>query len=132
MSSFYSPDPDKFGHPGAYALFTAFASRLEEAGLASRFPTDTALRQIAVERLAEQTTIEEIESDTRFVAAPHPVEPSLWVVGGGSGHGFKQGPAMAERIATAIASGTTLPAEFSLGERPGSQSLRTASSSRSH
>ena len=32
---------------------------------------------------------------------------------------------MAERIATAIASGTTLPAGFSLGDRAGSESLRT-------
>jgi glycine/D-amino acid oxidase-like deaminating enzyme len=72
----------------------------------------------------------EITADTHFVAAPHPVQPGVWVVGGGSGHGFKHGPAMAERIATAIASGTTLGAEFSLGERSGSQSLRTASSGR--
>jgi glycine/D-amino acid oxidase-like deaminating enzyme len=72
----------------------------------------------------------EITADTHFAAAPHPAQRSVWVVRGGSGHGFKHDPAMAERIATAIASGTTLPAEFSLGERSGSQSLRTASSSR--
>jgi glycine/D-amino acid oxidase-like deaminating enzyme len=72
----------------------------------------------------------EITADTHFVAAPHPNDPNVWIVGGGSGHGFKHGPAMAERIAAAITSGTTLPAGFSLGERAGSKSLRTASSSR--
>jgi hypothetical protein len=49
--------------------------------------------------------------------------------GGESGHGLKHGPPMAERLAAAFASGTTLPADFALGERSGSQSLRTASSS---
>ena len=72
----------------------------------------------------------EITEDTRFIAASHPAHPSVWIVGGGSGHGFKHGPAMAERIATAIGSSTTLPSAFALGERAGSESLRTASSSR--
>jgi glycine/D-amino acid oxidase-like deaminating enzyme len=72
----------------------------------------------------------EITADTRLIGAPHPDHPSMWIVGGGSGHGLKHGPPMAERIATAIGSGTTLPPGFSLGERAGSESLRTASSSR--
>ena len=71
----------------------------------------------------------EITADTRLVGAPHPDHPSVWIVGGGSGHGLKHGPPMAERLATAFATGTTLPPDFSLGERLGSQSLRTASSS---
>jgi glycine/D-amino acid oxidase-like deaminating enzyme len=71
----------------------------------------------------------EITADTRLIGAPHPEHASVWIVGGGSGHGLKHGPPMAERLATAFASGTTLPADFSLGERSGSQSLRTASSS---
>jgi glycine/D-amino acid oxidase-like deaminating enzyme len=72
----------------------------------------------------------EITADTRFIAAPHPELANVWIVGGGSGHGLKHGPPMAERLASAFASGETLPADFSLGERSGSQSLRTASSSR--
>ena len=71
----------------------------------------------------------EITTDTHFIAAPHPDHPSVWLVGGGSGHGFKHGPPMAERLASAFATGTRPPADFSLGERSGSsQSLRTASS----
>jgi glycine/D-amino acid oxidase-like deaminating enzyme len=71
----------------------------------------------------------EITADTRLIAAPHPEHPSVWIVGGGSGHGLKQGPPMAERLSAAFASGTTLPADFSLGKRSGAESLRTASSS---
>jgi sarcosine oxidase len=71
----------------------------------------------------------EITADTRLIGAQHPEHPSVWIVGGGSGHGLKHGPPMAERLASAFASGTTLPADFSLGNRSGSQSLRTASSS---
>jgi hypothetical protein len=66
---FYFPDPDQFGHPDAYALFTAFASRLEEIGLGPRFPADDELRHITIELLAEQTTVEEIELDPTLVDA---------------------------------------------------------------
>ena len=52
----------------------------------------------------------------------------MWIVGGGSGHGFKHGPAMAERIATAWDGGAPLPPHFALGERAPGVSLRTAGS----
>ena len=45
----------------------------------------------------------ELSPDSHFIAAPHPEHPAVWLVGGGSGHGFKHGPAMAERIAAALA-----------------------------
>ena len=32
----------------------------------------------------------------------HPAEPGVWIVGGGSGHGFKHGPALAERVVAAL------------------------------
>ena len=52
-----------------------------------------------------------------FIVAPHPEHPSDWIVGGGSGHGFKHGPAMAERIAAAWDGDEPLPPHFALGER---------------
>jgi sarcosine oxidase len=70
----------------------------------------------------------ELTADTHFIAAPSPERPSVWLVGGGSGHGFKHGPAMAERIAGALRDGASLPARFALGERKRSASMRTASS----
>ena len=70
----------------------------------------------------------EITPDTHFIAAPHPEHPTVWLVGGGSGHGFKHGPAMAERLAQTFHSGAPLPARFGLGERQPGRSLRTAGS----
>ncbi|MDX6516403.1 MAG: hypothetical protein QOH73_2069 [Gaiellaceae bacterium] len=72
----------------------------------------------------------ELTPDTNFIAAPHPAHPGVWLVGGGSGHGFKHGPALAEQLVAAFASGDPLPPRFALGERTPSRSLRTAGSGR--
>ena len=68
----------------------------------------------------------ELTPDSHFIAAPHPEQPRVWLLGGGSGHGFKHGPAMAERMAAAIAGGAALPPRFGLGERAPARSMRTA------
>ncbi len=70
----------------------------------------------------------EITPDTHFIAALHPEHPSVWLVGGGSGHGFKHGPPIAERLAAALRDGMPLPDRFALGGRKPSASMRTASS----
>jgi glycine/D-amino acid oxidase-like deaminating enzyme len=70
----------------------------------------------------------ELTPDSHFVAAQHPEHESVWLVGGGSGHGFKHGPALAERLAAAIAAGVPLPARFGLGHRAPARSFRTAGS----
>jgi sarcosine oxidase len=70
----------------------------------------------------------ELSPDSRFIAAPHPAQPRVWLVGGGSGHGFKHGPAMAEHLAAAIRGRAPLPGHFGLGERRPARSLRTAGS----
>lgn len=70
----------------------------------------------------------ELTRDTHFVAEVHPEHPDVWLVGGGSGQGFKHGPAMAERVAAAITAGAALPDRFALGRRAVSRSLRTAGS----
>jgi glycine/D-amino acid oxidase-like deaminating enzyme len=70
----------------------------------------------------------EITLDTHFIAAAHPEHANVWIVGGGSGHGFKHGPPMAERLARAFRGGTSLPDRFGLGERQAGSSMRTAGS----
>jgi sarcosine oxidase len=70
----------------------------------------------------------ELTPDSHFIAAPHPEHDGVWLVGGGSGHGFKHGPAMAERLATAWDGGTPLPERFALGERVAGTSFRSAGS----
>ena len=70
----------------------------------------------------------EISPDSHFIAAPHPEHERVWLVGGGSGHGFKHGPAMAERITAAWRGDAPLPARFALGARQYAASLRSAGS----
>jgi sarcosine oxidase len=70
----------------------------------------------------------ELSPDSHFIAGPHPDHAGVWLVRGGSGHGFKHGPAMAERLAAALAAGAPLPSRFALGPRPPARSMRTAGS----
>jgi sarcosine oxidase len=72
----------------------------------------------------------ELSPDSHFIAAPHPEHPSVWLLGGGSGHGFKHGPAMAERMAAALSGNAPMPQRFRLGERAVGQSMRTSGSGR--
>ncbi|MDF2753673.1 MAG: FAD-dependent oxidoreductase, partial [Gaiellaceae bacterium] len=64
--------------------------------------------------------------DTHFLLAPHPELDGNWIFGGGSGHGFKHGPALAEYAARVIAGGETPDERFGLGPRETGPSLRTA------
>jgi hypothetical protein len=64
---FYFPSPDLFGHPAAYPLYTGYAAKLEEAGLAERFPPQAALRHIAIELLAEREAVENLLEDTSLI-----------------------------------------------------------------
>jgi sarcosine oxidase len=40
--------------------------------------------------------------DGNFIIDRHPVAANVWIVGGGSGHGFKHGPAVGEMVAELI------------------------------
>ena len=109
--------------PDADLPDTADTEPVVRAYLGRRFPA------LADARLVESRTCRyEITVDTHFLAAPHPDEPGVWLVGGGSGHGFKHGPAMAERLAAAFGGHDYLPAHFGLHERHPSRSMRTAGS----
>ena len=70
----------------------------------------------------------ELTADSHFIAGRHPGHERVWLVGGGSGHGFKHGPAMAERVIDAIGGGEPLPGHFAPGPRSAAQSFRTAGS----
>jgi glycine/D-amino acid oxidase-like deaminating enzyme len=65
--------------------------------------------------------------DTHFIAAPHPEHGGrVWLYGGGSGHGFKHGPALAERMAAWLTEDEGPEPRFGLGPRNPDRSLRTA------
>lgn len=64
--------------------------------------------------------------DTHFIVAPDPAHDSWWLVGGGSGHGFKHGPALGEYIADCV-EGSRAPEPFhALGPRSAGAGLRSA------
>ena len=96
--------------------------RLARAYLAHRFPALAGAPLVGA-RVCQY----ELTPDTRFIVAPHPAHGGrVWVVGGGSGHAFKHGPALAERIVTAWAGERALPAEWALAARVAGRALRTA------
>ena len=44
----------------------------------------------------------ENSADENFIIDRHPDADNVWLVGGGSGHGFKHGPALGEHVAAAV------------------------------
>ena len=53
--------------------------------------------------------------DGNFIIDHHPVAENVWIVGGGSGHGFKHGPALGEMVADLILEGKEADPLFRLG-----------------
>ncbi len=52
-----------------------------------------------------------------FLIDRHPDFSNLWLVGGGSGHGFKHGPALGEYLAARIVEGGAVEPRFSLATK---------------
>src|SRR5204863_367434 len=86
-----------------------------------RFP---ALADAPLQRIA--TCQYSLTPDTHFITAPHPEHDNVWLLGGGSGHGFKHGPALAEQMAGWVTNDEGPEPRFGLGPRDPDRSLRTA------
>jgi glycine/D-amino acid oxidase-like deaminating enzyme len=56
-------------------------------------------------------------SNGDFLIDRHPDRENVWLVGGGSGHGFKHGPAVGEYVAARIADGRPVDPRFSLATK---------------
>ncbi len=56
-------------------------------------------------------------SNGDFLIDRHPEHENVWLVGGGSGHGFKHGPAIGEYVAERIAKGDDVDPRFSLATK---------------
>ena len=56
-------------------------------------------------------------SNGDFLIDRHPERDNVWLVGGGSGHGFKHGPAVGEYVASRILEGGSVEARFSLSTK---------------
>ena len=97
--------------------------RVSEAGLeeayrflAERFP---ALRDAP---LTESRVCQyENTSNGDFLLDRHPELDNVWLAGGGSGHGFKHGPAVGEYLAGRILGGRTPEPRFSLAAKQETQ-----------
>jgi sarcosine oxidase len=82
------------------------------AYLAERFPA------LAGTRLVEARVCQyENTSNGDFLVDRHPEHENVWLVGGGSGHGFKHGPAMGEYVAGRLAGTTPAESRFSLASK---------------
>jgi glycine/D-amino acid oxidase-like deaminating enzyme len=53
-------------------------------------------------------------TDHNFIVDRHPGNANVWIVGGGSGHGFKHGPALGEMVARLVLKDETAEAAFRL------------------
>jgi sarcosine oxidase len=96
--------------------------RLARAYLAERFPA-LAGAPLVGHRACQY----ELTADTQFVIAPHPDHGGrVWLMGGGSGHGFKHGPALAELMEDWLTGARAPEPRFALGARTAEPGLRTA------
>ena len=75
----------------------------------------------------------ELTADTHFIIDRHPTMADAWIVGGGSGHGYKHGPAVGEYVSALVlgdeaAAATLAPPDdrFALRPRVTSLGMRTA------
>jgi sarcosine oxidase len=75
----------------------------------------------------------ELTPDTHFIVDRHPSIADAWIVGGGSGHGFKHGPALGEYLSAlvvgdAVAASALAPPDdrFALRPRAAGVGMRTA------
>lgn len=95
---------------------TTMERRISDEGLAA---ARTYLRQrfpaMAGAPLAESRVCQyENSTDHDFILDRHPEAENVWIVGGGSGHGFKHGPAMGEMVSNAVLGVKAPPNEMSL------------------
>lgn len=66
-----------------------------------------------------------LTEDENFLIAPHPDRAGVWLVGGGSGHGFKHGPALAEYVQRLLEGAEEPDPRFGLGPRTAGGAYRT-------
>jgi monomeric sarcosine oxidase len=80
--------------------------------LARRFP-DLKSAPLVEARVCQY----ENTSDGNFLIDRHPALENVWLVGGGSGHGFKHGPALGEYVAARVTEGGPVEGRFSLSTK---------------
>lgn len=79
------------------------------AFLVRRFPALSAAPLLSAEVCQYEST-----PDANFIIDRHPAASNVWLVGGGSGHGFKMGPAIGEIVAGAVLDDAAVEPTFGL------------------
>ncbi|MEO8349890.1 MAG: FAD-dependent oxidoreductase [Acidobacteriota bacterium] len=99
-----------FDPTGGDRVASADGLRAAREFLGRRFPAlkDAPLTESRVCQY-ENTT------DHRFLLDRHPGAGNAWIAGGGSGHGFKMGPAVGERVANLVLGRAKVDPFFGLG-----------------
>lgn len=87
---------------------------LTRDALAARFPALAAAPVVARRVLPYEST-----PDRRFILGPLPTDDSVWLAGGGSGHGFKHGPAIGVLVADWLEGRGVPDPRFAPGPRAG-------------
>jgi sarcosine oxidase len=99
-------------------------SRLASAGGADWARTYVAWRFPALKNAPiTETRVCQYENTSNgdFLIDRHPDMPNVWLAGGGSGHGFKHGPAVGEYLAGQMCGEETAEPRFSLGSKEARQ-----------
>ena len=105
--------PDRHGPPfdpdAGERRVTAEGLASAREFVARRFPALADSPLVASEVCQYENT-----SNGDFLIDRHPERENVWLIGGGSGHGFKHGPAVGEYVAARIADGKPVEKKFSL------------------
>ena len=108
--------PDKHGPAfdpdSGERVVTREGLRAVRAFVARRFPALKGAPLVASEVCQYENT-----SNGDFLIDRHPESDDVWMVGGGSGHGFKHGPAVGSAVAQAILGGAKPDPRFNLATK---------------
>lgn len=107
----------RFDPDSGERLVTPESTARVKAFVAERFP---GLKNAPI--VGSEVCQYENSSNGDFLVDRHPNHPNLWLVGGGSGHGFKHGPALGAYVADRITRGGPTDVKFSLATKDKVQS----------
>ena len=102
----------KFDPDAGQRIVTEESTALVRAFVAERFP---ALKDAPI--VGSEVCQYENSSNGDFLIDRHPKHSNVWLVGGGSGHGFKHGPALGAYVADRITKGGPTDPKFSLATK---------------
>jgi sarcosine oxidase len=102
----------KFDPDTGERTVTAESTAQVKAFVAERFP---ALKGAPI--VASEVCQYENSSNGDFLIDRHPKHSNVWLVGGGSGHGYKHGPALGAYVADRITKGGAVDVKFSLATK---------------